>query len=225
MRCYVKSLLCGAAIVAGVAVLNAQAAGTPAAATVKVRRMIPAQPSQVAPDRVSVLVFFDFKPASKALFHALDAWAQGAGSEIVLDREPLVDSDKSPLAHAFVVARTLGVTETVLPALFKLAASPPEPQNKNQDDEVALKSAIADIFDSAGINEIEFQTAWNSGASKSGLLHARLMSGRFEAKGAPLLIVNGLWKLEPGSGASADETIAALDRQVNKIKVRITAER
>lgn len=225
MRCFVKSLLWGAALVAAAACLNAQAADTAGTATVKVTRIVPAQPSQVAPAKVSVLVFFDFKPTSRTLFQALDAWAQGAGSGIVLDREPLVDSNKAPLAHAFVVARTLGVTGTVLPALFNLAAAPPKHKNRNQDDAAALKSAIADIFASAGINGIEFQAAWNSSVSKNGLLHARLMAGRFEAGSAPLLIVNGLWKLEPASGASTAEMIAALEHQVDEAKARITAER
>lgn len=215
-----RLVLCTAlACAAGAMGFGAQAAAGP----VKVTRLVPAQPSQVAPAKVSVLIFFDFKPASRALFQRLASWAGIAGSRVVLGREPLVGSDKAPLARAFMVARTLGVTETVLPALFDLAASRPDSAQAGQDAS-PLKPAIADIFKSAGINKIEFMAAWQSGAAHAGLLHARTMAERFQAHASPLVIVNGSWKLAPSAGASADEVIAALNREVNQAQSRITAE-
>ncbi len=178
---------------------------------VVVSRIVPAQPSQAGPDQIGVLVFFDFSPASRAFLTRLGRWASGAGHHIVLDREPLLaGGNDAPFARAFVVARTLGVTDSILPGVFGLAADSP----RSPSGASVPINAIANIFKSAGINNVEFSAAWNSSTTDSGLVRARALAARYQVSRAPAVIVNGLWRLVPAAGADASNLIAALDQQI-----------
>lgn len=200
-----------AVVLVGACPPAASAAAAPPA--VAVSRIVPAQPSLAAPNRIGVLVFFDFTPASRAFLARLKQWAAGAGPRIVLDREPLVKGDETPLARAFVVARTLGVTDSVLPNLFGFAAD----VSRKQRAPAPSTAAIAGVFEPAGINGVEFTAAWNSPAADDGLIRARALAARYEVSGAPVVIVNGLWRLVPAAGADAASLIAALDRQISVV--------
>lgn len=226
MKCRVQHLL---PAVVGLAALlfvgtAAQAAGGSAA--IEVRRIVPAQPSQVSPREVSVLVFFDFSRDSRTLFNHLSTWAKDVSGLVVLDREVITKHDTLALARAFIVARTLGVTGSVLPKLFNLAhRQRQKPANSSSGDESgSLKSKIAAIFKSVGINAIEFQAAWHSQASEQGLRRARAMAGRFQVEQAPIIVINGAWKLIPEPGASAQALIDALSRKMSQVLIHTSAE-
>ncbi|MGH8271675.1 MAG: hypothetical protein ACRESG_05035 [Gammaproteobacteria bacterium] len=181
-----------------------------AAPAVAVNRIVPAQPSQAAPDQIGVLVFFDFSAASQALLGRLAQWASGAGHRIVLDREPLIGGGNDiTFARAFVVARTLGVTDSVLPGLFALAAKTPAKQT-----DAAATTAIANIFKPVGINGVEFAAAWSSPAAGNGIVRARALAARYQIAQARVVIVNGLWRLVPAADADASSLIAALNQQI-----------
>ncbi|MDN5864373.1 MAG: hypothetical protein L0I62_04050 [Gammaproteobacteria bacterium] len=228
MRFDVRKAVLAAALAAPLLLWGAgeRAAAAPES-PIEVIRLVPAQPSQVAPSEVSVLVFFDFNQASKTLFERLALWAKNVGGHVVLDRELVMAPGPAPLARAFVVARTLGVTDAVLPALFELAARQPprETQQAFSGAEPPIKPAIADIFRSVGINEIEFNAAWDSKLSDAGLRRARAMAERFQIHAAPVIVVNGLWKLVPMAGASANNLVDALNGKMNRVIVQTSAER
>ncbi len=219
----VLALVCIAA--PAVAAKKAPTTTAPVVAT----RVTPAQPSQAGPNRIGVLIFFDFNPGSQALFKQLAVWARGLGRPVVLDREPTVTgSGPVPLARAFVVARTLGVTDAVLPKLFQLAPTLPKMNRPGADRQAELNkvhAAIAKVFAAAGINRIEFSAAWNSAAADAGVIRARAMTGRFQVAQTPIVVVDGLWKLIPGSGASAGDIVAMLERKVTAAAARIAANR
>jgi len=173
---------------------------------VTVQRIVPAQPTGAPPDRVGVLVFFDFTPASERLLREVRQWAAGAGDGIVLDMEP-VDSGKHPeLARGFVVARTLGVTATVLPGLFQLGDSPLKDKQLHQ--------ALASLFQDAGINGLEFNAAWKSNATRSGVMHAQSLAERFDIAAAPAVVVNGVWRLTAAGPAGL---MGALQNKVAQV--------
>lgn len=200
-----------AAMLVGARLAAASAAAAPPA--VAVSRIVPAQPSLAAPNQIGVLVFFNFTPASRAFLARLKQWAAGAGSRIVLDREPLVKGNDVPLARAFIVARTLGITDSVLPSLFRAAAEMP----RKQQAPAPSTAVIAGAFKPAGIGGVEFTAAWNSPAADNGLIRARALAARYEVSGAPVVIVNGLWRLVPAAGTDAASLIAALDRQISVV--------
>lgn len=199
--------LCGAALVFALGWQGASAAATaPAAPPISVQRIVPAQPSGVAPDQIGVVVFFDFTPESRRLLARLHNWGANGGTRIVLDREPLVASLPDPLAHAFVVGRTLGVLDAVLPGLFKLGAD----AHAGAPDEAALEK----VFAPWGIDTVEFDAAWNSPTAAAGVTRAQALAARYGVTGAPVIVVNGVWRIVAGPGASAGDLIAALNDRV-----------
>lgn len=188
------------------AAFSASAAAPPPATTVDVQRIVPTQPSGATPDRIGVLVFFDFSPASRELLARLHQWAADAGSNVVLDREPLADAGAAPLVRAFVVARTLGIVDPVLPELFAMGGE------KLKDDQ--QQKALAGVFGHWGIDALEFNAAWNSTAADAGLTRARSLAARFGVTRAPTIVVNGIWRLVPSAPDATAALVAALDREV-----------
>lgn len=185
---------------------GAVAAATPA---VTVRRIVPAQPSGATPDQIGVLVFFDFSPASADLMRRLHQWAANAGNDVVLDREPLAADAPEPLVRAFVVARTLGIVDPVLPELFALGTEPLKPDQQKQ--------ALAGVFQRWGIDALEFNAAWKSAAADAGVIRARALAERFDIGRAPAIVVNGMWRLVPGDANATAALIAALGHRVTAV--------
>lgn len=185
----IRFFAAAAAVVIATAGLSSWAATGSARAddAVNVQRIVPAQPTGAPPDKVGVLVFFDFTPASERLLREVRQWAAGAGDGIVLDMEPVVSGKQPELARGFVVARTLGVTATVLPGLFQLGGSPLQ--------DAQLHKALASLFQDAGINGLEFNAAWKSSAARTGVMHAQSLAERFDIASAPAVVVNGVWRL------------------------------
>ncbi|HEX5314279.1 MAG TPA: DsbA family protein [Gammaproteobacteria bacterium] len=202
------SLLTIALLAAPLLAAAPPAPASAAAAAVRIDRVVPAQPSGAGPDQIGVLVFFDFSPASQALMNYLEGWSARAGRHVALDREPLVTAAAAPLARAFVVARTLGVIEPVLPALFKLAAK--------EDPAAAPPTAMAvkGVFAPWGIDPIEFHAAWRSPVATDGVTRARALAYRFGVTTAPVIIVNGVWRLTPAPGTKPRKLIGALDARI-----------
>lgn len=194
-----------AALALPLAVTAAAAVPPAGAAKVDVHRIVPAQPSDVAPDRIGVLVFFDFSPASRALLARVRIWGANAGSRIVLDREPLVTSSDDALARGVVVGRTLGVLDDVLPGLFDLAA-----QRRGDPDPKSLES----VFRPWGVNPVEFTAAWNSPVADAGITRAEALAARYQVSAAPTIVVNGEWRITLAPGFTPQQAIAALNDRI-----------
>jgi len=194
--------------------LSAGPVATAASAqSVQVQRIVPAQPSGAGPQQVGVTIFFDFSPASQSLIEQVRRWAAGAGSGIVLDREPLASGSDPELTRGFFMARTLGVSGSVLPGLFGLQRSP------LQGDQ--LRKALASLFQGTGINTLEFNAAWNSPATADGLTRAQSLAQRFGIPSAPAIVVNGTWRLTPAAGG-ATALVEALEHKVSQVSASET---
>jgi|GEM_PF-1550216 len=186
----------------------AWSATAPAAPAVNVARLVPAQPSGSRADQVGVVVFFDFSHASREMLKRLDQWAANAGSEVVIDREPLVTPTSAPLAHAFMAARTLGIAGPILDGLFNIRPDPARPDTTRQ--------ALAKLFQSWGMGSLEFNAAWGSTATHNGFIRAQSLAARFEVSSAPAIVVDGLWRLTPAQPATLGPLFAALDKKVGE---------
>lgn len=192
--------LLGCATFAG----NASAA-PPAVVT---SRLVPTQPSGTGAEQVGVVVFFDFGAASHALLKRIDQWAESAGNEVVIDREPFVTQLDMPLARAFVTSRTLGVTNPILNGLFNIKANPADPQ--------ATQKQLQSLFKTWGIGEVEFDAAWNAPVTGNGLTRARSLAQRYGVTQAPAIVVDGIWRLTPTNPNAIGALIQALNDKVGK---------
>ena len=175
---------------------------------VDVARLVPAQPSGSRADQVGVVVFFDFSRSSSEMLQRLDQWAANAGSEVIIDREPLVTPASAQLAHAFMAARTLGIAGPVLDGLFNIRPDPARPENTRQ--------ALAKLFQSWGMGSLEFNAAWGSTATRNGYIRAQSLAERFAISTAPAIVVDGVWRLTPTQPAALVPLFAALDKKVGE---------
>lgn len=204
------------AAAAAAAVALAATAGPATAApaqSVEVQRIVPAQPSGAGPRHVGVTVFFDFSPASASLMEQIQRWAAGAGSSVVLDRQPLEKGSDPGLARGFIMAQTLGVSGSVLPGLFEIA------RGSLRGDQ--LRKALAGLFHGSGINGLEFNAAWKSPATEDGLTRARSLAERFGIQSAPAIVVNGVWRLTPAAGGPT-ALLEALESKVAEVSASET---
>lgn len=181
-----------------------------AAGGVRVSRVMPTQSSSVAPEQVSVRVFFDFSPTSRALLDGLKNWAVNAGSAVLVGREPVVTVHDRMLVRAFFVARILGVMRPVLPGLFSLALS----SGGNEPD----RQALARVFKPWGIAPVEFQAAWNSPRAAKAMIRAQALGERFRVKRAPVIVVNGIWRIDIDPQVEPPVVLLFLTRQVNLVR-------
>jgi len=188
--------------------LPAPGAAPQSAPAVDIANLVPAQPSGSRADQVGVVVFFDFSPASHRFLGRLERWAGNAGSEVVIDREPLVTPATAPLAHAFMTARTLGLSGPILEGLFSIRADPKQPG--------ATRRALAKLFQSWGTGPLEFNAAWGSPATRDGFVRAQSLAERFGVANAPAIVVDGLWRLTPGRPDSLAALFDALDKKVGQ---------
>ncbi|MGA7966078.1 MAG: DsbA family protein [Gammaproteobacteria bacterium] len=174
---------------------------------VDVAPLVPAQPSGSRADQVSVVAFFDFSPASRALLKRLNRWAANAGNEVVIDREPLITPTSSPLARAFMAARTLGIAQPVLDGLFNIRPDPAHPETTHH--------ALAKLFQSWGAGTLEFNAAWSSAATSNGFIRAQSLAERFNITSAPAIVVDGLWRLTPTQPNDLADLFSALNNKVS----------
>lgn len=175
---------------------------------VDITHLVPAQPSGSRADQVGVMVFFDFSPASRAMLKRLARWAANAGNEVVINREPLVSPISSPLARAFMAARTLGIAGPVLDGLYNIRPNPTHPKITHQ--------ALAQLFQSWGIGPLEFNAAMDSHATRNGFIRAQSLAERFDITRAPAIVVDGRWRLTLVKPDALATLFDDLDQKVGK---------
>ena len=175
---------------------------------VDIARLVPAQPSGSRAEQVGVVVFFDFSPASRAMLKRLARWAANAGNEVVIDREPLVTPISSPLARAFMAARTLGIAGPVRDGLYNIRPDSAHPELTHR--------ALARLFQSWGIGPLEFNAALDSQATRNGFIRAQSLSERYNITRAPAIVVDGRWRLTLVKPDALATLFDDLDQKVGK---------
>lgn len=198
-------VLIGAIIVTVPAWAAAPSASAP---PVLVSRLVPTQPSGADAEQIGVVVFFDFSHTSQRMLKRLDQWAANAGSEVVIDREPVVTPVTAPFARAFMTARTLGVTKPILSGLFTIKANPTDPK--------AVKKQFLTLFKTWGIGAVEFNAAWQAQVTDNGYIRAQTLAQRYGVRQAPALIVDGIWRLTLTKPGALATLMQALNNKVSK---------
>lgn len=173
---------------------------------IQVTRIVPAQPTYTAPQKISVAVFFNFTETTQKLLATLKSWAADAGGDITFEEVPLVSSADRGLARAFYVAQTLGISGPVSSSLFDL--------RKVVKSLVMMKAAK--IFHSWGIGKIGFEAAWSSKRTEKLLLKAEALAARYEVRDGmnPVVIINGAWRLNVSQSVKPAQVIKVLDSKI-----------
>jgi protein dithiol oxidoreductase (disulfide-forming) len=171
--------------------------------------VVPAQPTNVGPDKVEVMeVFWYACPHCFDLEPFIQSWLKKKPANVEFVRVPVMWGPVHRAhAHLFYTLQALQrsdldqkVFETIHNDHNMLFANN-EPETLNQQ----LKFAAAH-----GINADAFRTAYNSFTVSSMLARAEELTARYHVEGVPLIIVNGKYETDVGKAGGPTELTALI---------------
>jgi protein dithiol oxidoreductase (disulfide-forming) len=169
--------------------VGAAPAGPPTSARFKegahYHKIVPAQPTNVAPGKVEVAEVFWYGCAHCfSLDPALESWRGKAPSYIEFVRIPAMWNDTTRMhARVFYTAELLGKLDELHSLIFR--------EIHVNGNTLNTVDKITAFFDQHGVGEDEFQKAFSSFAVESKLQRADFLNRRYRVQSVPLMIVNG----------------------------------
>ena len=134
----------------------------------------------------------------------LQRWRERNQAVIHYRRMPAVaNEDMIFFARAFYAAQALGVLDTIHDDLYTAIHR----QRRRLDDEQAL----SEFFAEHGVDPQAFRTAMRSTFTTRKVRQARIMSRRYGIRGAPSIIIDGRYRVDPGMVRDVGEMMAVLD--------------
>jgi protein dithiol oxidoreductase (disulfide-forming) len=150
------------------------------------RKVVPAQPTSVGPDKVEVLEAFWYGCGHCfALDPAIESW-RGKGSAPYAEfvRIPAMWNETTRMhARVFYTAELLGKLDTLHPLIFREIHVNGNPLNTIE--------RISSFFTQHGVSNDEFKKAFASFAVESKLQRADLLNRRYRIQSVPTFVVNG----------------------------------
>lgn len=145
---------------------------------------------------------YEFEPLVKK-------WASQQSSDIDFWTFPAVWNEPMKLfAQAFYTAQELKVIEKIHHPLFTALVI----EHKN----IRNKIDLANFFVQHGVDEKDFNTAFNSIAVESLVKQAEAMVRSYKPAGAPEIIINGKYRIDRMRAGGQEEMLAVVDFLVNK---------
>jgi thiol:disulfide interchange protein DsbA len=152
-------------------------------------KLVPAQPTSVAPGKVEVVeVFWYACGHCNALDPAIESWrGKGKPANVEFVRVPAMWNDTLRMhARIFYTAELLGKLEQLHTPIFREIHVKANPLNTVE--------AITAFFRENGVGTDEFQEAFSSPAVDSKLQRADFLNRRYRIESVPTIIVNGKYK-------------------------------
>jgi thiol:disulfide interchange protein DsbA len=171
--------------------------------------VVPAQPTNVGPDKVEVMeVFWYACPHCFDLEPFIQSWLKKKPANVEFIRVPVMWGPVHRAhAHLFYTLQALqrsDLDQKVFEAIHNdhdMLFANNEPETLNQQ----LKFAVAH-----GINADAFRTAYNSFTVSSNLARAEELTARYHVEGVPLIIVNGKYETDVGKAGGPTELTALI---------------
>jgi protein dithiol oxidoreductase (disulfide-forming) len=157
------------------------------------QKVVPAQSTSVAPDKVEVLeVFWYGCGHCYALDPALESWrTKNKPAYVEFVRIPAMWNDTLRMhARVFYTAELLGKLDELHTPIFR------EIHNKGNGLNTVEK--ITAFFRDHGVSTDEFQKAFSSFAVETKLQRADVLNRRYQIASVPVLMVNGKYKTDIG---------------------------
>ena len=167
-------------------------------------KIVPAQPTSVAPDKVEVVeVFWYGCGHCFALDPRIEAWrTKGKPAYVEFLRVPAMWNDATRMhARVFYTAELLGKLEQLHTAIFR--------EIHVKGDMLNNVDKISAFFKENGVSNDDFQKAFSSFAVESKLQRADFLNRRYKVESVPVVIVNGKYKAGV-SEAGGEEPLFAL---------------
>ena len=158
------------------------------------QKIVPAQPTQVAPGKVEVTeVFWYGCPHCFALDPAIESWRnKGKPSYVEFVRIPAMWNEMTRLhARLFYATELLGKLDELHSAIFR--------QINVDGNRLDTVDKIAAFFKEHGVSAEEFNKAFSSFAVESKLQRADFLNRRYRIQSVPTFVVNGKYTTDVGS--------------------------
>jgi protein dithiol oxidoreductase (disulfide-forming) len=177
--------------------LGGQASTAPTSAKFKegtnYQKLVPAQPTGVAPGRVEVTeVFWYGCGHCYALEPALESWrGKGKPANAEFVRVPAMWNDMLRMhARIFYTAELLGKLDELHGPIFR--------EIHTKGNQLNTIEKITAFFREHGVSTDEFQKAFSSFAVESKLQRADFLNRRYRIESVPTIVVNGKYKTDVG---------------------------
>jgi thiol:disulfide interchange protein DsbA len=199
------------------AAVASTATAAPAAAAsqwqegVNYTRLVPAQPTAVAPGQVEVLEFFWYAcPHCYALDPLVEAWRKTKPAYISFSRVPVMwNENHRQLARLFYALDSMGKLEALHSAIFKEIHVKNDPLVDPSLDEAATERLQTAFVQSQGVAADAFRTAYHSFGVETDLQRADQLTMRYRVSGVPTFVVNGKYVADVGT-AQGEEHLMPL---------------
>ena len=164
------------------------------------RKVVPAQPTNVAPGKVEVVEFFWYGCGHCfKLDPAIEAWrGKGKPPYVEFVRVPAMWNDTLRMhARLFYTAEALGKLEALHSTIFREIHVNNDPLNTVEQ--------MTAFFKKQGVSADEFQKTFASFAVESKLQRADFLNRRYQINSVPQLAVNGKYVTDEGMAGGEPE--------------------
>lgn len=193
----------------------ATAAGTAVASNwqdgVNYTRLVPAQPTAVAPGQVEVLEFFWYGcPHCYALDPLVESWRKTKPAYIAFSRVPVMWSEgHRSTARLFYTLESMGKLDQLHSEIFKEIHVNNDPLIAGDPNDVAAAEKIQTAFvKKFGVPEDAFTKAYHSFSVETSLQRADQLAQRYRVDGVPTFVVDGKYVADVRSAGSPERLIA-----------------
>ena len=176
------------------------------------RPLSPAQPTDVAPDKVEVVEMFWYAcPHCYALDPFLESWRKSKPAYIEFRRVPVTWGPvHRSHAQLFYALQALGKEEAVHAAIFSEMNEKKNYMFAQGDERESLAAQVA-FVKSQGISEADFMNAYNSFSVQTNLQKADELMRRYKVEGVPLLVINGKYLTDVSMAGSPANVISIVN--------------
>jgi protein dithiol oxidoreductase (disulfide-forming) len=175
-------------------------------------RIVPAQPTAVAPGQVEVLEFFWYAcPHCYAIDPLVESWRKTKPGYVSFSRVPVTwDEGHRELARLFYTVKSLGKLDQLHTEIFKEIQLNGDPLVARDPSDVAGTERIQAAFAAKhGIPEATFKNEFEHGFSMTNdLRNADELVQRYRIEGVPTFIVNGKYIADVASAGGPEKLIA-----------------
>lgn len=171
----------------------------------------PAQATQ-APGRIEVLEFFWFGCPHCADMHPrMQAWASQLPADVAFGLRPAVFRD------SWVAGARLHHTLAALGELERRAEAVFEAVQLDEAD-IAQEAVLAKWVAAQGLDRERFFGLYHSDGVKARAAAAAQISKDYQLRGVPAFVVDGRYLTSNGFTGSASETLAVVDKLIEKVR-------
>lgn len=169
-------------------------------------KLVPAQPTSVAPGKVEVVeVFWYGCGHCFSLDPAIESWrVKGKPANVEFSRVPAMWNEATRMhARVFFTAELLGKGDALHGPLFREINVKGNPLN--------TVDKIAAFFRANGVSEDDFQKAFSSFAVENKLQRADFLNRRYRIESVPTVIVNGKYKTAVSEAGGEPQLFALIN--------------